>query len=64
MAKLSPLPWSRDDLNNIYDAEGKRIFRACAFQELGQGVLPENDANAQFVVAASVLFRAAKGSEK
>jgi hypothetical protein len=55
MTKPSPLPWRKDQLNNIYDNEGRMIFKACAFRELGQGVLPENDVNAQFVVDASLF---------
>jgi hypothetical protein len=51
----SPMPWTWDENSNIYDANGKKIFRPCAFEEIGPGVLPENGANARYVCIASTL---------
>lgn len=47
----SPLPWTKDELNNIYDATGRMIFKACAFEELREGVMLENEGNADLVVS-------------
>jgi hypothetical protein len=50
--KISPMPWSRDELNNIYDADGMMIFEAKARND-GVGVMVENEGNAEFVVLMS-----------
>lgn len=48
--KVSPMPWTRDELFNIYDAEGRLIFKPKAFDELAQGVMEENDGNSELII--------------
>jgi hypothetical protein len=54
--ELSPTPWAVDELDNILDANGKMIFKACSFTELGRGVDPCNSVNARTVVTLINLF--------
>jgi hypothetical protein len=51
----SPHPWSRDEVGNIYDAEGQQIFRPVAHND-DVGFMPENNGNVNFVVWVSGLL--------
>jgi hypothetical protein len=49
---VSPLPWRKDELNNVYDATGMLIFTPRAHND-AVGVMPENDGNSDLIVRMS-----------